>query len=364
MSCAACGGNHSSTLRCGNPCATDPNTPGCETLPSQIENFTKQFFGEVIKTEVDGGVVWSLPCSLDVGLPNNPRGATEGLACYFLRLFHDGIGGLTGPKGDAGTNGSPGINAYSVTLKSFTQPTLANPIIQVTTVLNPAILENLFVFIEDSGWYHVDSADGTGVLFLTLEKPISGVSGTVLAGKLVVPTGPSGVGPPGLQGPPGLPGAKGDTGPAGATGATGATGPTGPTGSSVTNNNGFYSVSGGSDYTFFAGYTPINFTASVFQFTATDIGKYLVTAVVTIQDDGGTTPADVHNVKLVNSTTGDVLGSEKELSGLTNGFVRQAVITAVANVTVAGQVITVYGKSNGNALARFASSSLTWVRVQ
>src|SRR5258706_4602955 len=96
---------------CGSPCAiTAANTAACETLPSQIENFTLQFFGTVFKTEVDGIVTWSLPCSLDVGLPNNPRGVDEGLACYFLRLFNDGIVGLTGPQGAAGTAGTNGTN--------------------------------------------------------------------------------------------------------------------------------------------------------------------------------------------------------------------------------------------------------------
>src|SRR5579859_7902149 len=65
-------------MSCHNPCGHGPdNRANCETLPSQIENFIKQFFGDVIKTEVNGQVQCSLPCSLDVGLLNNPRGATE-----------------------------------------------------------------------------------------------------------------------------------------------------------------------------------------------------------------------------------------------------------------------------------------------
>jgi hypothetical protein len=76
-------------------------------LPSQIQNFTQQFFGDVVKTEVDGQVIWSLPCDLDIGLPNNQRGAGEGLACYFLRLSEEGIIGLTGPQGEV-TFGAPG----------------------------------------------------------------------------------------------------------------------------------------------------------------------------------------------------------------------------------------------------------------
>ena len=104
--CTSCeGGEHTnpnpldpctrSFLQCDNPCAiVEHNTVQCESLPSRVENFTKNFFGDVVRTEVNGQVVWSLPCGLDVGLPANPRGLDEGLACYFLRLFNDGIVGL------------------------------------------------------------------------------------------------------------------------------------------------------------------------------------------------------------------------------------------------------------------------------
>src|SRR6185436_11523721 len=140
MSCGSCGDNPNLRHNCEDPChRSTTNTAACESLPSQISNFTTQFFGVVTKTEVDGAVVWSLPCSLDVGLPANPRGSGEGLACYFLRLFADGIIGLTGPKGDSGTPGTDGRNAYTVTLHSFTQPTSGNPNIQVSTAFNPAV---------------------------------------------------------------------------------------------------------------------------------------------------------------------------------------------------------------------------------
>ena len=138
-----------------NPCNTSlTNTAACESLPSQISNFTAQFFGVVIKTEVDGEVVWTLPCSLDVGLPNNARQPDEGLACYFLRLFEEGIIGLTGPQGETGSAGTNGNNAYTVTLQGFTQPDAGNPNIQVLTAYNPAIMEGSYILIEDSGFYH------------------------------------------------------------------------------------------------------------------------------------------------------------------------------------------------------------------
>ena len=158
----------SSALGCHNPCNThEGNSARCESLPSQISNFTLQFFGTVVKTEINGVVTWSLPCGLDVGLPNNPRGIDEGLACYFLRLFSHGIVGFTGPVGDPGTPGLNGNNAYTVTLQSFTQPTLGSPNIQVLTQFNPALLDSIYVFIPDSGWYQQTSNDGNGTLFLT-----------------------------------------------------------------------------------------------------------------------------------------------------------------------------------------------------
>lgn len=213
-----------------NPCRTHQhNTAACESLPSQIENFTKQFWGELVKTEIDGVVAWSLPCNLETGLPNNPRGAGEGAACYFLRLFEEGIIGLTGPEGRQGTPGCNGFNAYTVSLLSFQQPTLEFPGTQVLTAFNPGILEGSYVFIATSGLYLVVNADSSGLLSLTLQTPVSGASGTITAGKLVVPSGPPG-GPQGPAGNTGATGATGATGSQGAIGPTGSTGPVGPVG--------------------------------------------------------------------------------------------------------------------------------------
>jgi len=187
-----------------------------------------QFFGEVIKTEINGEVIWTLPCDLDTGLPNNPRGADEGLACYFLRLFNEGIIGLTGPQGPEGDPGQDGFNAYTVTLQSFTQPTEGNLSMSVLTEPTPAMLVNSYVFIDTSGWYLVTATDPSGLLFLTLVQAVPGASGTIPAGKLVIPTGPPGgsaiqgpPGPTGAQGEPGTPGATGPQGPQGIPGTGG-----------------------------------------------------------------------------------------------------------------------------------------------
>jgi len=191
---------------CVNPCrVTTTNTAACESLPSQIQNFTDEFFGTVIKTEVDGEVVWSLPCNLDIGLPNNPRAEGEGLACYFLRLFTDGIVGLTGPAGDEGDDGAPGRNAYTVLLGGFNQPDISSPNIQIITNYNPAILEGMYVFVAESGWYLVTNVNNSGALNVTLVRASGGtaVGAWVASGKLVVPSGYPGatvVGPTGAQG--------------------------------------------------------------------------------------------------------------------------------------------------------------------
>jgi hypothetical protein len=198
--CVDCSGNHEhhanpldcnkQAMQCGNPCGVKPgNTAACESLPSQIQNFTDQFFGQVVKTEVNGEVVWSLPCSLDVGLPANPRGVDEGLACYFLRLFQDGIAGLTGPEGPAGANGTDGFNTYSVTLRAFAQPTISAPLTQIVVVPNPSIVEGMGLFVQYSGSYKVSDVLPGGVIFITLISALDNALSVIPAGALVVPVG-------------------------------------------------------------------------------------------------------------------------------------------------------------------------------
>ncbi len=271
MSCG-CGNDwsNSGSSLCSNPCGvTAANSVTCESLPSQVENFTKQFFGTVVKTEVNGQVSWVLPCDLNVGLPANPRGADEGLACYFLRLFMDGIVGLTGPQGEPGTPGTNGRNSYTVSLASFTQPSEEAPTVQVQTLYNPALFVQAVIMIQGSGWYRVDLADESGNLWLTLIEPFGSVSAgdTITSGKLVVPTGPQGVsitGPIGPQGPQGVPGPTGGT-------------------YSTTNSQ---TVGLGIDYEVTNTFQQVNFGTVNPAVTLPVAGTYLLTATITVYKSG------------------------------------------------------------------------------
>jgi len=336
---------------CGeNPCrVTQTNTAACESLPSQISNFSDAFFGEVTKTEIDGVVTWSLPCSLDVGLPNNPRAFGEGLACYFLRLFLDGIVGLTGPQGVAGANGSNGANAFTVTLQSFAQPSLAAPSIQVLTAFNPAILPGLNVFIATSGWYVVDNADASGALFLTLTQPLPGAPAVITAGKLVVPAGVPGqsvVGPTGPQGP---------------------VGPQGPPGNTFTSTNGFYFTTSGFNYALQVVYAPLSFVGSAPQVLLPSSGKYLITAVIDIIGEGTVSFTDLASFKLRDfDVAADLPGSEHELSGLTANAERKQVTIQSLYETVGPAQVGIMGKcTTSNAISAVAlHTTLSFVRIE
>lgn len=347
MSCA-CGCGSNDRCRRG-PCGpVVPSTVACESLASQIENFTKQFFGELVKTEIDGKVEWVLPCNLDIGLENNTRAVGEGLACYFLRLFRDGIVGLTGPEGATGDPGADGINAFTVSVQSFTQPTLGAPNIQLRTFYNPAIVAELNVFVQGSGWYHVDAVDSIGNLYLTLTKPLGGVSGTIAAGRLVVPAGYPGesiVGPQGVQGPPGA---------------------TGPAGETPTTSNGMYFATVGTDYQFANTPSALNFIASSPQVLLPEVGTYLLTAIISVVGNASINPNDVVSVKLRNTTAGgDVDGSEQKISNLAVDEVSQIVLNAIHSTAGASQTVAIFGDCT-TALAASAvavRTTLTFVRI-
>jgi hypothetical protein len=350
MSCD-CNGNEnvdSAVLNCSNPCGvTQTNTAACESLPSQIGNFTKQFFGDVVKTEVDGKVIWSLPCSLDVGLPANPRGVDEGLACYFLRLFMDGITGLTGATGPAGADGAAGRNAYTVTLQGFTQPDLVSPQIQVITAYNPAIVEGLVVFITGSGWFLVEAVSG-GTLMLRFLNPCDSPNATTPAGTLVVPAGYAG---------------------ASVVGPTGPTGPTGPQGSPATNFTTTRSTykGTGSNFTVPLVYAAVDFTATSPAFLIADEGYYMVHCVANVAGTGAVAAGDYIHLKLFNVTTAsDIYASEVQLSGLDGKYDTQMVVTAIVHTTGPNQTIALY--ANGTTASVFfvypGGTNMYYVRLE
>lgn len=356
------------------------NTVACESLPSQIQNFTVQFFGTIVKTEVDGVVTWALPCGLDTGLPNNPRADGEGLACYFLRLFEDGIVGLTGPPGTTGTSGADGKNAYTVTLSSFTQPTTDDPNRQILTAYNPAILAGMTVFIESSGWYEVTLNDTSGALFVTLSKALDNAPSVINAGKLVVPSGLDGeTGLTGPQGNIGAPGPQGATGPTGATGPPGATGPIGPAGNSATNFTttfGSYFTSLGTDYSLTTAYAEVDFTVSKAVIILPIVGTYLIGVVVGIQSDRGAVAGDQPDaifIKLTNTTVGsDLPGSEKQIHFDDLGANTQSIdhlglsINVIYTTTTANnRIVLMSNHSNFNRTADITNeeTTLSFVRL-
>lgn len=368
MACSECGSDRDNTvqnpldcgnqfMQCSSPCGVRPgNTPQCESLPSQIENFTLQFFGEVFKTEVDGKVVWSLPCSLDTGLPANPRGSGEGLACYFLRLFRDGIAGLQGPTGPAGTPGLDGNNAYSVTAQTITVPPSGNPMIQFLIVPNPSILPGLSIFIQGAGWFDVNDVQPGGVVVATLIAPLV-AAGTVIApGSIVVP------GSIGAQGPTGAPGPQG---------------PQGPAGLNLTSSYGTWSALN-TDGTFKPGLavwplsvsnvlSAVDFTSAPFAVTLPAAGVYAVRATVPLVALPGISTSDYIQTQLFNQTTGTpVYDSEQFVNSLISGQFSNVILHSLVQTTGASQVISVRA-SISNAVSYgyvdYQVATISWFRI-
>lgn len=327
-----------SFMQCDNPChIAQHNTVACESLPSRIENFTKNFFGDVIRTEVNGQVVWSLPCGLDVGLPANPRGADEGLACYFLRMFNDGIVGLQGDPGAPGAVGAAGHNAYTVTLAAFVTPAVGQTV-QVQTLYNPGILNQSYLLVDTSGWYQVVGTTISGLLTLKLLIAAPG-SGVTPAGKLAVPSGQPG------QSITGAKGDKGDTGPIGPVGPQGLqgnTGATGPAGNNFLTNNGYLTGFGGSDFnipTNAGTFSLINFGGGgSMQFTATNVGTYFIAASFdAVNVSGGSAGAQF---QLHNSTAGvDLAGGANAIGAFVANQEYPVTLFAIYQNTVLNQVI-------------------------
>lgn len=314
-----------------NPCKRTSltNTPECESLPSQISNFTAQFFGAIVKSEVDGQVIWTLPCNLDVGLPNNARGADEGLACYFLRLFEEGIVGLTGPQGNDGAPGAAGRNAFTVTLQAFAQPSQAAPNIQVLTAHNPAIMVGSYILIQTSGFYQVTATDPSGAVFATLFQALPGAPAVIDAGKLVVLSGVPGASVTGPQGPPG---------------------PTGAAGSNATSfsvDNGEYFAPIGTDFNLPIAYAAVDFTNSSPVVTLPATGTYRVTVTADLVGLPTVLTTDRAFLKLRNtSLAADINGSEHLVSNFADTIRSQITLIVRVVTTAPNQTVALYGKAD------------------
>ncbi len=349
-----------------NPTPCDPcteNSATCETLPSALDNFVKAFFGEVTKTEVDGVVTWTLPCNLDVGLTNNPRAAGEGLACYFLRLFEEGIVGLTGPRGATGDAGADGNNAYTVTTSSFNTPSEASPHVQFTVIPSATIYRGLAVFIPGCGWLEVTDVFQDTTVFATLLQLITSPDATIPAGTTVLPAGNRGQSIKGDTGDTGPKGEKGDTGATGATGVPGPTGATGPAGTPVTNSNA--QVTGGTtDYTMTASYAKVDFGTSDLEVTL-DAGTYIFLVnlgafandAVNHHDCG----AQIYNVTDAAVVDGSTVGFPLAQSVWAQQVILTAIVTINATKTFEVQAFDSAGASRGGIA--YALSKFIWVKL-
>lgn len=362
--CLDCGGKEENPnpldcgkgfMSCQNPCAAGPgNTPACESLPSQIENFTLQFFGEVFKTEVNGEVTWSLPCGLDVGLPANPRGVNEGLACYFLRLFQDGIGGLQGPQGDQGNPGTDGNNAYSVTTQAFTVPPAA-AVAQFVIIPNPSIQVGMFVFMSGAGWFQVTDVEANGVIFASIVQGLVGTGTTIPAGALVTPTGPPG--------------------PAGQKGNVGNTGAQGLPGQDYTVTHGTYAANPAGTYPVGSTNFPVpangvwgvvDYVSSAPQVFVPSTGQFLVTVSIPVQAIPGVSPTDEVNIRLIDVTSGvPILQSVQNVNDIDSGQIVNLLVQTITGLTaghVLGVQVTTTSASSYFRML-YIGTTITWVRL-
>jgi hypothetical protein len=296
---------------------------------------------------------------LDVGLPSNARGATEPLACYFLRLFADGVFGTPGTPGAPGDAGPAGRNAYTFVTHDFTQPALNNPQLIIRTVFNIAIQPGMHIFIPTSGWYHVDAVTPDGSIFVTLLQATIAPEPIIRSGCLVLPSGAQGVATPGAKGQPGAKGAKGDQGNKGLPGNPGLPGLPAPV-SGVTNNNGQYHTDVGTDHknpNTGPAWTPVDFTVSLANVTLTTPGVYLLNVCTMLKTaDSGTS----FELRLYDITTALAVAGALEFTKSTSP--RCLSMSAILTTTNANEVIRLeaFGK-NGTVYAD--NTTITFVQL-
>lgn len=374
MACVSCESVAVPAVCSGDPRAVSArNSAACESVSSQLENFTQQFFGSpIVKTESEGIVTWHLPCNLDIGLPGNPRAIGEGLTCYFLRLFQEQLVDHTGPKGDTGAAGHDGISAYTLTTQDFSHPGST-----VKTDFNPVFIAGVTVFIDGSGWYKILAAASDGTLTLALEQALAGAPATIAAGSLVVPTGEPGpviAGAPGPQGPPGATGAKGDTGPQGDTGPKGLTGPIGANGV-FTGLFGNGVPPGGTEYIVSGIPANVAFSGQLLQFLAETPGTYLVTVELSTFSVAGSEVTFYALLKNLTTNTG-VSGSLYTYTNMYSLAYGIATVTAIVTTGSVNNQICVQAYTLNNAFLSPANqvnnavhikaegTTIMWVKVE
>jgi len=313
-------------------------------LPSALQNFITSFYGPgLIKTEVDGVVEWVLPCDLDTGIPGNPKGDDEGLACYFKRLFEDGLVGLLGPKGDTGATGEAGRNAYTVATSAFVPATIAGQTVQFSIIPSPVVSEGQTIFIPGSGWYLITEVFQSSVIFAQLLESIPTPLALIPPGTLVLPTGPRGLS---ITGPQGLQGVKGDTGATGATGATGSTGATGavgPAGATATNTNAAV-IPTGADYELTNAYAHVVFGTDELDTPLATAGTYLFHVTLFCNNASGAPKQ--WSLKLVNQSTATDIDDSQFSIEIPTTSVTNITWPVLLTTSVDGHVIEVQALSS------------------
>jgi len=308
-----------------------------------------------------------LPCDLDVGLPGNPRLDGEGLACYFLRLFNDGIIGQMGPIGPIGPAGTNGRNAYAVITSAFNAPSDDNPTSQFTIIPTPVVSVGQTIFITSLGWVRItDILDNTTV-FTTLIELIPSSAAVVVPGSLALPTGPRGLSIIGPQGDQGLKGDKGDQGVTGDTGAAGPTGATGPAGAAATNSNGT-ETGGSTDYTMTNVYAKVDFGTNDLDITLPTAGTYLVMFQFGGRNDSAATREwdfKIHNLTqaadIPNTEQFNVVNTDSSATRFQYFYVFGIITTAGAN-----EIIQLFAKSSANTatqLIDFATAKGVFIKL-
>lgn len=354
MSCGDC----NTTVPCGsNPCAVSTtNTAACESLPSALDNFITQFFGVVTKTEVDGAVGWILPCDLEVGLEANPRDVGEGLACYFLRLFQDGITGLQGEQGEKGDAGVDGNNGYTVTLTGANVPTSGAWSVKMQA--NSAIVEGLTVYVEDSGYHKITAIGGDWTVFLTVVELKSSPTAYISAGHIVTPAGPKGA-----------KGSTGATGPKGNTGDKGATGDKGDQGDPGTSYTGINEqvLGSGTPYTVTDTLAPVVLGSVQAEITLPDLGTYLVTFTANVEMDStaaAVAPLDTVTVSVYDDIDADYVSSSTQTVRLLPDMRSVVTLTFLHTTDSANHTLSLYASclTSGKAYIRGQSRCL-YVRI-